>query len=826
MIFSNEKTRSSRVLRRFFGAALLLAAFGLNLPGTPAFANLSSTASPRLLSFQGRLTDSNSNPLTGTFSVTFGIWDTGPGTGGNLIWSETQSVTTDNGLFSVMLGTETFLSATVFSSTSTGAPTRWLEIAIGTNTALAPRQPVVSVAYAFTAATVDDGAITNSKLALSGLDLSKFSTGTISATLIGPGPLGAAVVVSSISVGAITDGQIAVGAGIQESKIANLTTDLAARVLKAGDVMTGDLQMGQANASTFSASGFLSLANLSSPPGTIKRGEIYFDPTGVGALKLSLDGSSFVSLATGSVGGAFSVVSNASEFAGDGSGTALSLVSSSVTMVGNTFNGPNLLVRLDGTGSLPNTVIASSIAAGAITDAQIATGAGIQESKIAGLTTDLAARVLKAGDTMTGDLQVGQATGSTISVSGYIAMANLASPPVTVNRGEIYFDPSGFGALKVSLNGSTFVSLATGTVAGGGGISLENASQFTGDGASTTLTLRSSSVTLQGNTFNGPNELLQLDGAGNLPNTVIVSSLAAGSINSLNQFSTGMLTNGQLIIGKTGSAPVASTLTASSAIIVTNGPGSISLALNPSSVTMQGNTFNGPNQLVMLNGSSQYPALDGSLILRVSSIAAGAYVGVTAGALSNSSSGTITVGTAVSTFSANGDLSISGNYYGGIANLTNIIFTGSGNGMSLGSSTTSCTSPGCGFNIAIYLINASGGAVTGGCAVTASASVNQGFTTSAAASDSTFIGVVTDANCASNAVCRVAMFGNVRVQVPAATAIVAGNFMDTNNVACQAKDGGSSSSAGSNSRGRFLENFTASTCASGPCSALVMLSAH
>jgi hypothetical protein len=40
-------------------------------------------------------------------------------------------------------------------------------------------------------------------------------------------------------------------------------------------------------------------------------------------------------------------------------------------------------------------------------------------------------------------------------------------------------------------------------------------------------------------------------------------------------------------------------------------------SLLPSSVTLQANTFNGASQLVQLNGSSQYPALDGSLITTI-----------------------------------------------------------------------------------------------------------------------------------------------------------------------------------------------------------------
>jgi len=41
----------------------------------------------------------------------------------------------------------------------------WLEIKIGNNTPLAPRQPLVSVAYAMKADSVKDGSITTNSLA-------------------------------------------------------------------------------------------------------------------------------------------------------------------------------------------------------------------------------------------------------------------------------------------------------------------------------------------------------------------------------------------------------------------------------------------------------------------------------------------------------------------------------------------------------------------------------------------------------------------------------------------------------------------------------------
>ncbi|HCC48813.1 MAG TPA: hypothetical protein DEQ38_11965 [Elusimicrobia bacterium] len=123
-----------------------------------------------------------------------------------------------------------------------------------------------------------------------------------------------------------------------------------------------------------------------------------------------------------------------------------------------------------------------------------------------------------------GDLTAGSGVQtSTISASGFISLANLASAPAGAGYGAIYYNPAAFdnqGALYLNLNGA-FVPIATGTVAGGAGMTgvISDADQFSGDGAGvpTTLTLKASSVTLQGNAFNGAGQLVLLGTDGKLP---------------------------------------------------------------------------------------------------------------------------------------------------------------------------------------------------------------------------------------------------------------------------------------------------------------------
>jgi hypothetical protein len=98
-----------------------------------------------LISYQGRLTDpTTGQPVTdGSYPMTFRIYTAQ--TGGSPIWSETQTVSVSGGLFNVLLGSVSPLSATVFSGTD-----RWLEVVVDGQT-LSPRQRIASVAYSIQA---------------------------------------------------------------------------------------------------------------------------------------------------------------------------------------------------------------------------------------------------------------------------------------------------------------------------------------------------------------------------------------------------------------------------------------------------------------------------------------------------------------------------------------------------------------------------------------------------------------------------------------------------------------------------------------------------
>lgn len=105
------------------------------------FSFAAHAAIPELLTYQGILKDNAGNLLTGTYSMTFRIYDAQ--TGGSALWTETQSsVSVSSGKFSVQLGTVTALNLD-FSTDY------WLSIQVGTDPEMSPRTRLTSAGYAY-----------------------------------------------------------------------------------------------------------------------------------------------------------------------------------------------------------------------------------------------------------------------------------------------------------------------------------------------------------------------------------------------------------------------------------------------------------------------------------------------------------------------------------------------------------------------------------------------------------------------------------------------------------------------------------------------------
>jgi hypothetical protein len=108
-------------------------------------------AVPRMLNYQGYLTDTLGNPVTNpSVSMTFAIFDAG----GFLKWYETQgSVSVNKGIFHVLLGSVNPIPDSVFNLSTN----RWLELSVAGQT-LTPRTRIVSVPFAYNA-TYSDTAV-------------------------------------------------------------------------------------------------------------------------------------------------------------------------------------------------------------------------------------------------------------------------------------------------------------------------------------------------------------------------------------------------------------------------------------------------------------------------------------------------------------------------------------------------------------------------------------------------------------------------------------------------------------------------------------------
>ena len=143
-------------------------------------------AVPKRLVEEGQLTDSSGNPLTGTVSVKFTLYDAA--TGGTNLWSETQSVAlSPGGYFTAELGATVAFPANAFDGTQ-----RYLGLSVGTDAEMVPRQVVDSVPYALLAGDVN-GDIHPTSISVNGnpiIDANGDWVGNV-AGLIGPtGPTG------------------------------------------------------------------------------------------------------------------------------------------------------------------------------------------------------------------------------------------------------------------------------------------------------------------------------------------------------------------------------------------------------------------------------------------------------------------------------------------------------------------------------------------------------------------------------------------------------------------------------------------------------------
>jgi hypothetical protein len=142
---------------------------------------------PGMINFQGTLTDEDGVALDTTLYIAFEIYT--DSTGGTRLWGESQSVTVTQGVFSVLLGSQGALADSIFSGAS-----RWLAIRVEDDPEMAPRQRIVSSAYAIHASQSDTAEYARSASAaddgdwsISGVDLSSAVSGNVGVGTGNPG---------------------------------------------------------------------------------------------------------------------------------------------------------------------------------------------------------------------------------------------------------------------------------------------------------------------------------------------------------------------------------------------------------------------------------------------------------------------------------------------------------------------------------------------------------------------------------------------------------------------------------------------------------------
>ena len=155
--------RDRVLLNRYSGMLMLiilalLLSFGLfrqffkKPNNTQAYSSGEAIYGSRILSFQGRLTDSISNPITTATKAQYRLYNTESG-GSSLYDSGSCTVVPDqDGIFSVLIGKD--CGTEIPNSVFTENQYVYLGVTAGTDSEMKPRQQIANVAYAINAETL------------------------------------------------------------------------------------------------------------------------------------------------------------------------------------------------------------------------------------------------------------------------------------------------------------------------------------------------------------------------------------------------------------------------------------------------------------------------------------------------------------------------------------------------------------------------------------------------------------------------------------------------------------------------------------------------
>ncbi|MFA6054980.1 MAG: hypothetical protein WC769_06360 [Thermodesulfovibrionales bacterium] len=135
---------------------------------------------PQKINYQGTLSDSGGTPVTGSVTMVFSIYSLA--SGGTALWTETQSLSVNNGIYNVNLGDVNPISLPFDTQ-------YYLGVRVGSDGEMIPRQTLTSVGYAFKAQEADSASDLSCIGCVSQSELN-FTPGTITGVTAGTGLTG------------------------------------------------------------------------------------------------------------------------------------------------------------------------------------------------------------------------------------------------------------------------------------------------------------------------------------------------------------------------------------------------------------------------------------------------------------------------------------------------------------------------------------------------------------------------------------------------------------------------------------------------------------